>query len=125
MSPTARSLKRLRDDGYSAVVVERFNWYTKTRHDAFGFDIIAIHKDIQGVLGVQTTTGDNAAKRITKLLGIPEVEIWLQAGNRAVVHSWSKRGDRGSRKLWTCVERELTLEMFEDHHEHRYQMASN
>ena len=42
-SPTQRSLAALRERGMLAEVVERWNPYTKTRKDLFGFvDIVAV-----------------------------------------------------------------------------------
>ncbi|HLE04791.1 MAG TPA: hypothetical protein VI729_09325 [Anaerolineales bacterium] len=113
MSPTARSLARLREAGYIACVVEKFNSFSKTRVDAFGFgDILAIHPVWKGAVLVQATTGDNAAKRRQKILALPDALAWLKAGNWILVHGWAKRGGRGERKVWTVKSEQITADMF-------------
>jgi hypothetical protein len=41
MSPTARSLKKLRKEGWTASVVEKWIPQVKRRRDCFGFDVLA------------------------------------------------------------------------------------
>jgi len=65
-NPTARSLALLRNLGYRAKVVERWNPHTKIRQDLFGVDILAL-KPGKPVLVMQATTGANHAARRTKL----------------------------------------------------------
>lgn len=89
MSPTQRSLKLLRDQGWHAEVVEQFNSFTKQRKDLFGFaDIIAIREG-ERVL-VQTTSGTNLAARRTKILSLDTHRLCLSAGFRIVLHGWRK-----------------------------------
>lgn len=108
MSPTQRSLKWLRDRGYHAAVVEKWNAYARIRQDLFGIcDIVAIKEDQPGIMGVQTTSGSNVSARITKCMESPSLAIWLKAGNRFVIHGWAKRGARGERKLWDIRIHEL------------------
>jgi len=112
-SPTRRSLLLLRKHGYTAQVVERYNPYAKVRIDLFGFiDICCIKNGEQGVVGVQTTSASGLSARYKKILGIPEAKIWLATGNRILLHGWAKKGPRGKRKLWSTVERWMTLEDF-------------
>lgn len=100
-SPTQRSLKLLRGEGYVAQVVEHFNIFAHIRQDLWGFiDILAMKAGEQGLLGVQTTSSSNSAARVTKIKGIPEHKLWLASGNRICVHGWSKKGKAGKRKLW-------------------------
>lgn len=99
-SPTARSLALLRDLGYRAKVVERWNPYAKIRQDLFGVDILAL-KPGEPVLVVQATTGANHAARRTKLEEEGFTALWEGAGVTIEVWSWSKQGLRGSRKVWT------------------------
>jgi len=67
VSPTQRTLNLLRKEGYTAQVAEKFIVWTKRRIDLFGFiDVIALHPNKKGVLGVQTTSGSNLANRIAK-----------------------------------------------------------
>ncbi|MBI4326652.1 MAG: hypothetical protein HY674_15520 [Chloroflexi bacterium] len=43
MTPTQRSLSKLRAEGWLAVIVERWNPYDRVRQDLFGFaDLLAI-----------------------------------------------------------------------------------
>lgn len=108
-SPTARTLKLLRDAGYSAAVVERFNAHAKVRQDLFGFvDVVAIRSDQAGVLGVQATTVSNQAARLTKMLVLPSLRTWLLAGNRVEIHGWKKR-----KGLWDVTRRVVRIEDLE------------
>lgn len=100
-SPTARSLAKLRAEGWVAGVVERYCSFTRRRHDLFGFlDIVCVRGP--EVLGVQTTSDANAAARMKKAIAQPEFSAWMQGGRRFVVHGWAKKGGKGKRKLWTC-----------------------
>lgn len=99
--PTQRSLNLLRERGYTVYVVEHFNAFAKVRRDLFGFiDIVALHPDKKGILGIQTTTSSNLAARITKAQALPAYSLWLDAGNVVEFHGWRKIGPRGKRKLW-------------------------
>jgi hypothetical protein len=104
MSPTQRSLRRLRAAGYTAAVVERWNPGARVRVDLFGFiDIVAIYAGKTGVVGVQSTTTDNQSKRLAKIASEPvatKARAWLLCGNTIIVEGWSKKGPRGKRKLW-------------------------
>lgn len=76
----------------------------------FGFiDVCAIRSTERGVFGVQATSGSNITARIKKSLAIPELKIWLEAGNKFEVWGWKKKGARGKRKLWTVDKRVITL----------------
>jgi hypothetical protein len=109
-SPTQRSLKKLRDAGYMAAVTERFNSFTKRRHDLFEFiDILAVKQN--EVIGVQTTSQSNVGARIKKICALQSADSWLYGGTRRiVVHGWAKRGPRGKAKRWTCTETEITAD---------------
>jgi len=101
MSPTQRSLKLLRDSGYMAAVVEKWNPHAKLRQDLFGFiDILGFKGDI--VLAVQTTTKSNLPARVRKIEQLPAARMWLAPHRTIAVHGWSKRGPRGKRKTWQC-----------------------
>tara|TARA_R100001086_G_scaffold238110_2_gene162644 strand:+ start:11147 stop:11497 length:351 start_codon:yes stop_codon:yes gene_type:complete len=92
MSPTARSLKCLKDDGWIAQVVERFCPYSRKRIDLFGvIDIVAIHPDRPGVFGIQATTSSNQSARIKKCLASESARIWIKTGNYLQVWGWSKK----------------------------------
>ena len=112
-SCTARSKEFLEKQGYIVANTEKDQRLPKKnpvtgqvtwivfKQDLFGFgDLIAFHPDKPGCLIVQTTTRDNQASRITKILGIPEHRIIMAAGNQIHVHGWAKVGPRGKAKTW-------------------------
>jgi hypothetical protein len=104
VSPTQRSLAKLRKEGWFVAVVEHWNPYAKVRQDLFGFgDLLAIQGNV--IMLVQTTTGDHVAERISKIRECPAAAIWLGSSTRLIeVHGWRKIGERGKRKLWECRE---------------------
>lgn len=88
-SPTERSLKHLREQGYLCEVVEKWNSFTRTRKDLFGFiDIIAIKEG--ETLAVQTTTKDNMNARVSKIAESDHVGMVRKAEWKIHVHGWSK-----------------------------------
>ncbi len=101
-SPTQRSLKLLRSEGWVAQVVEKYNVFAHIRQDLFNFiDIVCIRSNVKGVLGVQTTTQTNGAGHMKKIKASVAYKIWLAGGNQIELHLWAKRGKAGKRKLWT------------------------
>lgn len=108
MSPTARTLKVLREGGLIADVVERWIPGANIRKDLFGFiDILAMDGPI--TIGIQCTSGSHVADRIKKILSIPAARIWLTNPERRIaVHGWRKLKDG-----WTLRAEEITLPMFE------------
>lgn len=104
MSPTQRSLKKLRGEGWLVHITERWNPFAKIRQDMFGFiDLLAIRGDV--TLAVQTTSGSNVAARVEKIRSLQSHAVWLESPNRKiVVHGWRKVGPRGKRKTWECRE---------------------
>lgn len=98
-SPTARSLALLRQEGWTAQVVERWNPYAKVRHDLFQcIDILAING--KAVLGVQATSGSNISARLSKIASLPAATLWKASGGLLEVWGWRKVGARGKRKTW-------------------------
>jgi hypothetical protein len=98
LSPTQRSLKRLREAGWLAYVVEHWNHFAGIRQDLFGFiDIVALNTDesVAGcLLGVQTTAASGADRR--KKIEDDEklttaLHHWLRAGARFEIHGWAER----------------------------------
>ena len=88
MSPTQRSLKLLRDRGWTACVVEKYNSFARVRQDAFGFgDILAFHP-ILGIMLVQTTTRTNLSTRKKKVVALRDACEWASAGGRILLHGW-------------------------------------
>jgi hypothetical protein len=90
-SPTKRTLELLRKEGFTAAVVERWNGHARIRQDLFGcIDVVAVHPARPGVLGIQCTTTANQAARLTKALAVPELQVWLAAGNAFEIWGWKK-----------------------------------
>lgn len=111
-SPTSRTLKWFRDTSCPAQVVERFCRFSKRRIDLFGcIDIVAITAG--GITGVQCTSGDHHGDRRAKMLAEPKMLLWVKSGGLLWLFSWSQKGPRGKRKLWTPRIEEITLEMFQ------------
>ena len=117
MTPTARTLKMLRDGGWLAEVVERWNPHSRTRHDLFGFaDVLAVSP--QGrIVAIQVTSGSNVSARVKKIAGEPRSRVWLAAGGHVQVHGWRKlKRKRGGKAVkWEPVLKELTASDL-DHH---------
>jgi hypothetical protein len=101
-SPTQRSLKVLRDEGYFAAITEHWNAWAKIRQDLFGFiDILAIKEN--EVLGVQTTSYDNINARIKKIKASEAYPIAKSANMKIVVHGWRKN----AKGRWELTTKEL------------------
>src|SRR5690606_3511155 len=101
MTPTQRSLKRLREEGYKPWIVEHWNSFAKIRQDLFGFvDILAV-KDKE-TLGVQTTSYSNISARVKKIKESEYYPILKGAGWRIAAHGWRKVKGR-----YQVTEREL------------------
>lgn len=109
-SPTQRSLQHCRKNGWIAGVVEKWNQWAKVRQDLFGcIDIIVIDDLEQGPLAVQATSGSGHAARRKKSIAEPRLKLWLESPARFEVWSWSQRGPKGKRKLWTLRREPITL----------------
>lgn len=107
----SRTLARLRRLGYTAQKVEQWIPRAFKRRDLFGvIDVVALKEGVQGVLGVQSSTGGDLAAHVRKALEEPRLRLWLETGNRFLVWGWVKKGKRGQRKTWQVNEREITLE---------------
>jgi len=92
-SPSQRSLDYLKGKDYVVDKVERYNPYSRKYSDLFGlFDYLYI---ADGVLyGLQVTSGSNHAAHRIKLQNNPILNLWLETGCGAVIHSWSKKVKR-------------------------------
>lgn len=107
MSPTARSLARLRKRGYHAAVVEHWNSHIKVRQDLWGIaDVIAVHPMWREFVLVQATSVSNISSRVNKVKASRNLAPWILAGGRFVVHGWRKLKSG----LWDVREVEITLE---------------
>lgn len=93
MTPTQLSLRHLRRDGWTVEVVERWNAFTKTRHDLFGIlDLVALRGS--ETLGVQTTSNANVAARVRKIAESEHIAALREAGWTLHVHGWRKKNNR-------------------------------
>ena len=91
LTPTQRSLAYLREQGYLVEIVEKWNSFTKTRKDLWGWcDLLAIKRD--KVLAVQVTASGIAA-RVKKIEASDTVARVREAGIHIHVHGWRKLSD--------------------------------
>jgi hypothetical protein len=96
MSPTQRSLEKLRADGWRAEVVERWVPGANIRKDLWGWvDILALREG--ETLAVQTTSASNVAARVRKIEESDSLYDVRRAGWSIAVHGWRKVG-----RAWTC-----------------------
>ena len=119
MSPTQRTLKLLREQGYRAAVVERWLAYAGKfgkRQDLFGIiDVLAI-SDIL-TLGVQVCSGSASGhlKKLT-LEKNQECHDWLSHPDRILeIWAWRKllKKHGGKAKIWVPKIVRVTLEDLE------------
>jgi hypothetical protein len=88
MTPTQRSLAALRELGYLVEVVEKWNSFTRTRKDLWGWaDLLAIRRG--EVLAVQVTS-EGVANRVKKVMDSETIARVREAGVRIEVHGWRK-----------------------------------
>ena len=88
MTPTQRSLAALRELGYLVEVVEKWNSFTRTRKDLWGWaDLLAIRRG--EVLAVQVTA-QAVANRVQKVAASETIGRVREAGVRIEVHGWRK-----------------------------------
>ena len=108
-SPTQRTLAALRKEGWHGGVVEKWIPQTRRRSDFLGgIDIIGVKPG--RTIGIQCTSASNVSARVKKLIELPGMRAWLEAGNWLEVWGWAKRGKAGKRKLWTRTIYEITLD---------------
>jgi predicted secreted protein len=112
-SPTSRSLKYLRDTGWTCAIVEHFNPHMKIRQDLFGFaDVLAMQPGCRPLLVQVTSSG--WASRVTKITTdekvSPVARLALQSGFEIYVHGWRKL--KSNRGRWTIKEIRITLDHF-------------
>jgi len=89
MSPTERTLARLRKDGWTVAIVEKWNAHVRRRQDLFGFiDILAVREG--ETLAVQACSGGDTSKRVHKIADHENVDAVRKAGWRIEVWGWRK-----------------------------------
>jgi hypothetical protein len=97
-SPTARSLKHLRDAGCIAQVVERWNAFGRVRVDLFEvIDIVALSPEGE-TIGVQSCALSSVSKRVDKITECEALAALRKCGWRLLVHGWGK-GANGRYRL--------------------------
>lgn len=100
-SPTQRSLAKLRADGYTVAIVERWNPHAQIRQDLFGFvDLLAIREGETLAVQACSGAGGAVAERVRKIADHENVGAVRKAGWRIVVHGWVKRASG----RWECRE---------------------
>ena len=114
MTPTQRTLKHLRSDGWEPDIVERSlpGPAFRIRRDFFNcIDIIAV-RDGETV-GVQSC-GQAFAAHDRKILAEEKALKWLNGGNRLILIGWRKlKLKRGGRaKVWKPRIKEYTTQDF-------------
>jgi hypothetical protein len=88
MTPTARTLKLLRRQGYLAETVERWLPGVNVRKDLLGcIDVLALRPG-SPILGVQATSHSNVAARVKKAVALPGLQVWLACGCVFQVWGW-------------------------------------
>lgn len=98
VSHNARVLKSLRDDGYFAQVVERWDSFSRKKHDLFGIiDVLAIGNC--ETLAIQVTSRSNGASRRTKMQAAPELQSMVDAGWRVQLWLFDKPTTRWRKKV--------------------------
>lgn len=101
ITPTQRSLNKLREEGYLCQIVEHWNPFARIRQDLFGFvDIVAVKAN--ETIAIQTTARDSIQSRVKKIEEHKNYPLLKQAGWRIVCHGWGKL-----KTGWDCREIEL------------------
>ena len=136
-SPVERTLKALRDAGWTVHVVEHFNPHVKVRQDFGGFADLLAYGCGPGVVAVNCTTDDyEIAEHVRKFKGKPskrepnppakklaalariaeKVRHWLASGNRLLVTGWAKRGGKPRARTveLVLVEGKITIRASEE-----------
>lgn len=114
-TPTSRSLRLLRANGYAAEVVEKWIRVPTLpgggiRRDLFDvIDVVGIKVGVDGVVGVQATSASNMGSRVKKCLESDNARIWLEAKNHLWVIGWRKN----AANRWVNKIREIKLADFE------------
>lgn len=89
MTPTQLTLRKLREDGYTAQVVETYNPHARVRNDLFGFvDVLALRGT--ETLAIQATSHNNVSARVRKIADSPLIGAVREAGWTVRVWGWSK-----------------------------------
>ena len=101
MTPTELTLRYLKNEGYQAAVVEKWNPHARIRQDLFGFvDILAVKEG--ETLAVQATSYTNTAARVKKIAELETVPAVRKAGWTIWVMGWRKVSNRWTPRIIDC-----------------------
>jgi len=112
MTPTARTLRYLRQNKTRACIAEYCQRHSFHTHDLFNFiDVVALDTSRRQIIGIQVTTSSNYSARKRKILGACRKDAldWLECGG--VIEIWGWRQLAGQEK-WTPRIGELTVDDF-------------
>lgn len=97
MTLTQRTVKMMRDQGYTVDVVESYNAYTRRKKDLFGcIDLLCIGNG--ETIAIQVTSKSNMSARIKKIEASDALPEMLRSKWRILVHGWWK-GTNGRYQL--------------------------
>jgi hypothetical protein len=100
-TPTARTLDKLRKEGWRPWVVEKWNHHTKTRLDLYNIgDVLAIRGS--ETLLVQATSYSNVSSRVKKIADSEYIAAIREAGWRVEVWGWHKVGRFWQARIVDC-----------------------
>jgi hypothetical protein len=92
MTPTQRSLKHMRDQGYTVDIAEHWQAFAKKRRDLFTvIDWVCLGDN--ETVGVQTTSLANVSARVKKISECEHLGALRKAGWRLLVQGWGKGKD--------------------------------
>lgn len=87
----------MRDRGFYAEVVERYNAFSKVKNDFAGFiDILCLAEG--KIIGVQTTSYSNISARRKKILTHDNYSIVKNSGIEIHIHGWRKVNNKWQAK---------------------------
>ena len=116
MTPKARSMHLLRNQGYLVGNVEMWipipGQQHKVTKDLFGFaDLIATGHGENWL--IQVTSKANISTRIKKIIACSDAKRWLEIPtNRIAVHGWYKAKKPILGRRWIDVRREVSMADF-------------
>ena len=100
MTPTQRTLKLLRAEGWTVAIVEKTIPHSFIKQDMGGFADIVAWAPGRGILAIQATDGTSVSKRLAKIDALATAKSWCLSPARLEVWGWRKVGARGKRKTW-------------------------
>ncbi len=100
-SPTSRTINKLKNEGWTPDIVERWIPGANIRRDLYGWiDVLAI-KDTE-TKAIQCTSRSNMASRVRKIEDSDTVDAVRKAGWSIEVWGWFKKGRFWEVKITDC-----------------------